>query len=116
MAGRGYVVQGPVPAPSPPHCHGCWVLSPQVLVSYYLPDEDVPVATAVLHLTGVSECSLPREGGGGVLLQEEMRGSPSNLPSGSCPFTVPSLRPHSLLTSAPESRQGASLSSRFPPY
>lgn len=66
MAGCGYLVQGPVPAPSTPHCHVCWVLSPQVLVSYYLPDEDVPVATAVLYLTGVSECPPHpgREGGG----------------------------------------------------
>lgn len=36
--------------------HGCWVLSPQISVSYYEPDEEVPMATAELYLTGIGEC------------------------------------------------------------
>ena len=54
---RGWAwVRGPGPAPAL-HCsHGFWVLSPQVMVSYYQPDEEVPMATAELYLTGIGEC------------------------------------------------------------
>lgn len=41
------------------HSHRSWVLSLQVLVSYFLPHEDVPVATAILYLTGIGESPPP---------------------------------------------------------
>lgn len=53
MAGLGYLTQVLFP---PRPSRGFWLLSPQVLVSYYLPDEEVPVATAMLCLTGIGEC------------------------------------------------------------
>lgn len=112
MAGCGCLAQGPVPAPpSPPHrhpLHGCWVLSPQVSVSYYLSDEDVPVATAVLCLTGIGE--YPGGWGGALLAIRPLLwvlGGP--IPTGhpNMPIhTVPSSHAHSPLTSFPEHRHG----------
>ena len=36
--------------------YGFGMLSPQVSVTYYGPNEDAPVGTAVLYLTGIGEC------------------------------------------------------------
>lgn len=55
--------------------HRSWVLSLQVLVSYFLPHEDVPVATAILYLTGIGESPpSPGEEGGFAEAQGAERG------------------------------------------
>lgn len=55
------------------------MLSPQVSITYYGPNEDAPVGTAVVYLTGIGECCSNWESGAqptagvgeGVGLQEE---------------------------------------------
>lgn len=50
--------------------HGLWALSPQVLVSYYRANEEAPLATAVLYLTGIGEPH-PHGGEPGALAERE---------------------------------------------
>ncbi|XP_048208047.1 protein-arginine deiminase type-6 [Perognathus longimembris pacificus] len=48
-----------------PALHAFCALSPQVLVSYFFPNEDVPAATALLYLTGIEvslEADIYRDG------------------------------------------------------
>lgn len=49
-------------------------MCPQVLVSYYEPDEEVPVATAELYLTGIGECCSRRCGEGVGLAEGRGKG------------------------------------------